>query len=66
MIKPLDEYTPDERAFVEYVQELRRRPPRPQPPPGPIDWEEMSAIADEVPQEDRDALVETIRAAKHR
>ena len=29
MIKPLDEYSPEDRAFVEYVQRLRKEPARP-------------------------------------
>ena len=66
MIRVFIEGSREQREFAEYVQKLRNQPPRPQPPPGPIDWEEMKAIARQVPQEDRDALVETIRAAKHR
>jgi hypothetical protein len=66
MIKPFDEYTPEEREFVEYVQKLRSQPPRPPYVPGPTNWEELWAIARQVPQEDRDALVEIIREAKYR
>ena len=29
MIKPLDEYSPEDRAFVEYVEQLRRQSPSP-------------------------------------
>lgn len=29
MIKPLDEYSPEDRALVEYVEHLRRQPLQP-------------------------------------
>jgi hypothetical protein len=34
MIKPFDEYTPEEREFMEYLQKLRSQPPRPPYVPG--------------------------------
>jgi hypothetical protein len=61
MIKPLEEYSPEERAFVEYVQELRSRPPKPPHNPGPFNREEVRAILASIPQEDRDELAEAIR-----
>ena len=56
MIKPLDEYSPEDRAFVEYVEYLRRQPPHPSFPRksfddlareqgvGPINVAELKAI----------------------
>lgn len=44
MIKPLEEYSPEDRAFVEYVQKLRSQPPQPRRDPGPIDWDEVNAL----------------------
>ncbi len=35
MIKPLEEYSPEDRAFVEWVQLLRSQPPKPPNNPGP-------------------------------
>jgi hypothetical protein len=29
MIKPLDQYSPEDRAFLEYVERLRKQPPLP-------------------------------------
>jgi hypothetical protein len=52
MIKPLEEYSPEDRAFVEYVQKIRSQPPRPQHDPGPLNWEEINAILDSIPPED--------------
>jgi hypothetical protein len=66
MIKPLDEYSPEERAFVEYVQKLRSQPPKPPHDPGPLNWDEIHAILAEIPQQDRDDLVETMREMRHR
>ena len=66
MIKPLDEYSPDDRAFVEYVEHLRRQPPRPGFPRksfmeqaieqgvGPINVAEIKAILAELPPEERE------------
>jgi len=48
MIKPLEEYSPEDRAFVEYVQEIRSQPPQPQRDPGPLNWDEINAILDSV------------------
>jgi hypothetical protein len=66
MIKPLEEYTPEERAFVEYVQDLRSQPPKPPHDPGPFNWEEVKAILAEIPQKDRDELVEEIQRQRAR
>jgi hypothetical protein len=66
MIKPLEEYSPEERAFVEFVQTIRSEPPKPSHNPGPFNWEEVKAILAEIPQEDRDELVETIRRERNR
>ena len=48
MIKPLDEYSPEDRAFVEYVQKIRSQPPRPPHDPGPFDWNEIRPILERV------------------
>ncbi|MEJ1962107.1 MAG: hypothetical protein WDO56_11425 [Gammaproteobacteria bacterium] len=61
MIKPLEEYSPEDRAFVEYVQKIRSQPPKPRHNPGPFNREEVKAILAEIPQEDRDELFEAIR-----
>lgn len=61
MIKPLEEYLPEERAFVEFVQTIRSQPPKPPHDPGPFNWKEVKAILAEIPQEDRDELFEAIR-----
>jgi hypothetical protein len=65
MIKPLEEYSPEDRAFVEYVEHLRRQSPRPgfrrrsfteqaeEQGIGPLNWEEIDAIL-------RDADDETV------
>jgi len=65
MIKPWDEYTPEERKFIEWVESVRNRPPRPGFPRktlaqmaeeqgvGPINADELRAIAWE-PDEDDD------------
>jgi hypothetical protein len=43
MIKPIDEYSPEDRAFVEYCQQIRSQPPKPPHDPGPLDWEKIRA-----------------------
>jgi len=43
MIKPLDEYSPEDRAFAEYVQKIRSQPPKPPHDPGPFDWKKIRA-----------------------
>jgi hypothetical protein len=54
MIKPLEEYSPEDRAFVEYVQKIRSQPPKPWPDPGPMNWEEINAFLDRVHSEPDD------------
>jgi hypothetical protein len=54
MIKPLEEYSPEDRAFVEYVQQLRRQPPQPWPDPVPLNWDEIDAILADLPPEEED------------
>jgi hypothetical protein len=66
MIKPLEEYSPEERAFVEWVQQLRSRPPKPRNNPGPWNPEEVRAILAETPEEERRALGEAIRQGRDR
>ena len=66
MIKPLEEYSPEERAFVEFVREMRSRPSQPPNNPGPFNWKEVQAIIAEVPQADRIELGEAIRQGRHR
>jgi hypothetical protein len=66
VIKPLEEYTPDERAFVEWVQQLRSQPPEPPNNPGPFNWEEVQAIIAQVPEADRRELGEAIRQGRNR
>jgi hypothetical protein len=47
MIRPLDEYSPEDRAFVEYVEQLRRQSPRScliLHDAGPINVAEIKAI----------------------
>jgi hypothetical protein len=51
MIKPLDEYSPEDRAFVEYVQKIRSQPPRPPHDPGPFNWEKARARLAQIPPE---------------
>jgi hypothetical protein len=41
MIKPLEEYSPEERAFVEFVQRMRSQPPKAPHDPGPFNYEEV-------------------------
>ena len=48
MIKPLEEYSPEDRAFVEFVQNLRSQPRKPWPNPGPLNWEEINVILKDV------------------
>lgn len=64
MIKPLEEYSPEDRAFVESVQELRRQPPKPPNDPGPFNWKEVEALLAKTPQEDRDELFEAMQGRK--
>jgi hypothetical protein len=55
MIKPLEEYSPEDRAFVEYVESLRRIPPQPiGQDVGPINWDEVreEILADLPPEDD--------------
>jgi hypothetical protein len=52
MIKPMDEYSPEDRAFVEFVQRMRSQPPQPQNDPGPLNWEEINSILADVNPED--------------
>ena len=66
MIKPLEEYSPEERAFVKFVQAIRSQPPKPLNNARPFNWEEVKAILAQIPQEDRDELVETIRRERNR
>jgi hypothetical protein len=54
MIKPLEEYSPEDRAFVEYVQKIRSQPPQPQRDPGPLNWDEINVILDSVNWDDED------------
>ena len=61
MIKPLEDYSPEDRAFVEWVQQLRCQPPKPPNDPGPWNPEEVDAILAQVPQADRDELFEAIQ-----
>ena len=49
MIKPLDEYSPEDRAFVEYCQKIRSQPPKPPHDPGPINADEIRAILAQMP-----------------
>lgn len=49
MIKPMEEYSPEDRAFVEFVQKMRSQPPQPQREPQPMNWEEINAILDSLP-----------------
>ena len=61
MIKPLEEYSPEERAFVESVRQLRSQPPKPCNDPGPINFDEVQALLARIPQEDRDELFEAMQ-----
>ena len=49
MIKPMEEYSPEDRAFVEFVQKMRSQPPQPPHDPGPLNWKEINAILDNLP-----------------
>jgi len=49
MIKLLEDYSPEDRAFVEFVQRMRSQPPQPPRDPGPLNWEEINAILAELP-----------------
>jgi hypothetical protein len=66
MIKPLEEYSSEERAFVEWVQQLRSKPPEPPHNPGPWNPEEVEAILAEIPLADRRELSEAIRRGRDR
>ena len=61
MIKPLEDYSPEDRAFVESVQRLRSQPPKPPNEPEPWDPEKVAAVLAKVPQEDRDELFEAMQ-----
>lgn len=73
MIKPLEEYSPEDRAFLEYVESLRKQPPRPGWPRksfreqaeeqgiGPINWNEVRAMLADVPWDDDDIALEDLR-----
>lgn len=61
MIKPLEEYSSHERAFVEYVREIRNQPRKLLHDPGPFNYEEVKGILAKIPQEDRDELFEAVR-----
>jgi len=50
MIKPLEEYSPEDRAFVEFVRKIRSQPPKPWPDPGPLNWEEINAFLARLPR----------------
>lgn len=52
MIKPLEEYSPEDRAFVEFVQKLRSQPPKPPHDPGPFNYAEICALLADVREED--------------
>lgn len=60
MIKPLDEYSPEDRAFVEYVRRLRSEYPRPESlhqdlilrDAGPLNVAEIRALWPEGPRDD--------------
>lgn len=52
MIKPLDEYSPEDRAFVEYVQKIRSEPQRPPRDPGPFNANKVLAMLDRMLPED--------------
>ena len=49
MIKPMEEYSPEDRAFVEFVQKMRSQAPQPQREPQPMNWEEVNAILANLP-----------------
>jgi len=61
MIKPHKDYSPEERAFVDSVQQLRCPPPRPPKDPGPFNSKEVLALLARIPQEDRDELFEAMQ-----
>jgi hypothetical protein len=48
MIKPLDEYSPEDRAFVEYCQQIRSQPPQPPHDPGPLNWDEITPMLEAI------------------
>ena len=73
MIKLLEEYSPEDRAFLEYVESLRKQPPRPgfrrksfrqqaeEQGIGPLNWDELRSILVDVPLDDDDVAVEDLR-----
>jgi hypothetical protein len=58
MIKPLEEYSPEDRAFVEYVQKIRSHPRQPSPKPGPLNRDEINVILDSVNWDDDEEFEE--------
>lgn len=73
MIKPFEEYSPEDRAFLEYVESLRKQPPRPGFPRksfseqaeeqgiGPLDWDEIRVILADVSWDEDDLSLEDLR-----
>jgi hypothetical protein len=61
MINPLEEYSPEDRAFVEFVQQFRSQPPELPSDPGPWNPKEVEALLAKIPQEDRDELFEEMQ-----
>lgn len=73
MIKPLEEYSPEDRAFLEYVESLRQQPPRPgcrrrsfrqqaeEQGIGPLNWDEIRAILADVPWDDDGVALEDLK-----
>lgn len=73
MIKPLEEYLPEDRAFLEYVESLRKQPPRPGCPRKsfreqaeeqgirPVNWNEVLASLVDVPFDDEDVPLRDLR-----
>lgn len=61
MIKPLEEYSPEDRAFVEFVQQCRGHTSRPPNDPEPFNLKKVEALLARIPQEDRDELFEAMQ-----
>jgi hypothetical protein len=61
MIKQLEEYSPEDRAFVEFVQQCRSRAPRPQNDSEPFNLKKVEELLAKIPQEDRDELFEAMQ-----
>jgi hypothetical protein len=73
-IKTLEAYSPEDRAFVEYVEHLRRQPPHLGFPRksfmdqaieqgvGPIDWDEIDTILQT--SDDDENVVEHVAASR--